>query len=499
VNAAWYVKQACTATVEHMYFAQTNLERVRAVDELCTGPLLAHERYNIGEGYFFVNVTNFLIRAGPSFCARPYTERMGLAAVWSERLESVMFDHRNDSPFGAFSDYDKHLCDLSGDLDEAQRTLRPLMMEAIERSLLTKTNATSFCSITTENLMTYIENELWIILAFSQRALLGPLNICNDVDANMQQLDWDALRDLEIPGVMTEQFGSVVDKWFHTSTQMEDAPMKYYEQNPITKQRIRRQDGKEFQLGRLTYTTLYHKFAPHMCGVPANGRVVTVVEEIGCPLGDLRHNPQTKPPFYPLRDRQLPNGVAFEIGAVDLACVYDLVTSTDLNVCNGANCSAAAVAVDAFQKVLSLITPLRMAMVRAMYPQLLTMYPQFADQFGDAPSETCSVQARMASLIHRAQRDLRKAMLNLREFAPYLEASIVAPPRGREWLPYEDQRATLVDMFDEVGINEVGQSYVHKTSGSVSTRTPFGFVQVSLIMLVYLIWPRSSTGVQMLL
>jgi len=105
----------------------------------------------------------------------------------------------------------------------------------------------------------------------------------------------------------------------------------------------------------------------------------------------------------------------------------------------------------------------------------------------------------MASLIHRAQRDLRKAMLNLREFAPYLEASIVAPPRGREWLPYEDQRATLVDMFDEVGINEVGQSYVHKTSGSVSTRTPFAFVQVSLIMLVYLIWPRSSTGVQMLL
>jgi len=143
--------------------------------------------------------------------------------------------------------------------------------------------------------------------------------------------------------------------------------------------------------------------------------------------------------------------IPFEFGNIDLACVYDIATSTRVNVCNGPRCARAAAAVDKWQELLMMISPLRTAVSVAMFPALSSIYPEFAPRFKAKESGTCFLQREMASLLHRAHRTLHNTTLMLHDAAAILEVAIVAEPRSREWLPFEKATRTVGEMLQEIG------------------------------------------------
>ena len=103
VRGAFFVKAACTSA---------GFEITPATHEMyvCNPPVLEHEPFNIGEGYYVVNLTNHLLRAGPAFCATPG----GVAptvARWRRELEVVMARHRGNTAFDELWDSFKPYCE----------------------------------------------------------------------------------------------------------------------------------------------------------------------------------------------------------------------------------------------------------------------------------------------------------------------------------------------------------------------------------------------------
>ena len=90
VRGAFFVKAACTSAAYELAPGESEIH-------VCNPPILAHEPFNIGEGFFVVNLTNHLLRGGHAKLCAPGTNKR--VARWQRGLEVVQKRHASNKAF----------------------------------------------------------------------------------------------------------------------------------------------------------------------------------------------------------------------------------------------------------------------------------------------------------------------------------------------------------------------------------------------------------------
>lgn len=419
VHAAFFIKQVCEDVVA--YAGLSSFLELQHVDEFCDFPILKHEPYNIEEGFYVVNLTNHLIRAGPSFCAQSTKQIRTLVAHWRHGLETAMRAHRLDNSFAVFTEHYASKCAASSSQSAVQSI--DAMRQQLEDYLF-EPSFDPLCETSTAELISIISSDTEMTLSMAKRALSGPLRRCEQQQGVhlLDPLEWDAF-DSRTDRLAAKFFNS----WFAIEPQPSIWPSIFFERG--------------IMIATLMFPTVYHKIVP-MCGMPSVGRASVGEHWMEC---DLVSN--SAPNFN--------SGWFRGFADPDAACVYDLVTATDAS-CNSRNCPSAAEAINELQNMLSLVTPLRTQLVAALF-----------GNFKEAPIVnksggllSCDDQERLVGLLNATRTTLYTTIPRLRAAADALSVAYVAPPRKKQWMPWMLSNASLDTVADTTTISSLSPASI---------------------------------------
>jgi len=159
-----------------------------------------------------VNLTNFMIRSGPSIC-----KLSNHFKVWAEEAEQAMAWHRSDSIFDIFVEHHKDACEASpvwirNAMNQTMPTMLNLMDSQVLKGTATPNTRLKVCSMCTSDLISSIGNDTELTLGLVKQAIqVGTLRSCVENFTVMELFAEEKakLDALEIPVARAEAFNLV--------------------------------------------------------------------------------------------------------------------------------------------------------------------------------------------------------------------------------------------------------------------------------------------------
>lgn len=378
------------------------------------GPLqavLAHEKFNLVEGVFIITTTMEMIEQGASFCTAPDFESK-IAKLLSE-LEERLSYHKSSDIFDEFlASYERQLC-TEPDANETDYDVAyEAMARYVDKSLL---NEDATCSLSDDafSLMPYLKNnppdaedvvmmfegnvKMTISGATGQVAHLLS-EICIDENSCVTNMCVDEITGEEDPV-------SSARIWAKLSAS--GLPYAIW---PSNNSFVGRRASASQVFSAVPYA--YHKLGP-MCR-PSSMHANNI--HIGMCVSAMNEYSQR---------------CAGESPAAGEEPIYDLLTSADLSKCSGAACKKAARAVISYQDLLTPLTGMRwdtVQMTQGTAPGQGVDAP-LLDQSTWIFQRSCTAYESIVDKSIDILAKLPAVVSALREAAPQLEASCIAPPR----------------------------------------------------------------------
>ena len=411
-HSAFWVKSTCVRlsrcysasalfdTYDQTYGASEDVcdEEREEENPSCLGTVMAHEKYNLVEGYYFLNMTYHILNQGAAFCLDPNLE--SVLAEMSAGLEEVMAYHASNSAFEELvNSHFEQLCTIEDVDPDLYNATYDAMIKVVDEQILNPTE----CVFTdhTFEMSPFIYNNppnsddlITIIQGNTLMTIAAAAEAVEVVVAEGSCVKSDGTADPVASAALRAKLNS------------SSLPMRIY-QNKESK--------ASANYHFLSIPTVYHK-AALMCL-----------------------------PGYRISAPNIANSMVCrnESGVTDQTCVgtsskdanpiFDLVTSTDIAKCSGAACKAAGQAVLKYQTMLGTITNMR----------LDTVYVAWGHS-GDAPlmdqdtwtyQRSCSAIESMIDKAVELSDQLPSVIADLRTYAPQLDAACIAPPRNGDLFP----------------------------------------------------------------
>jgi len=427
VNSAFYIKYLGAfmgkryniSELIHIYEADSGLSdgcvNFSGLEDTCvadTLPVLSavlkHEKYNLAEGFYFLNMSYFMLEQGAAFCHDP-----NLGATldrMSAGLEATLSYHSGNSAFvELLDDMRAQLCTGPDDNETDWQQTYDAWSQAIDDVVLGKQNCSlaysSFALMPflgnqlpdANDLITILEGNTKVALAASTAAVVQTMESTPCIDAYTQQADNVAATRIVAKLHATGMPQSVFPR---SSTQEVSALPKL-----------------------LAIPTVYHKLALTCLATTQTTSGVCLDE-----FGSL-----------------LPSGSGyFAPSEVDANPIFDLATSTSLAKCSGQPCKNAARAVVAYQSLLGVITPMRWDAAQLLIGSS-TPPVSSADVLNQSTwtfQRSCQASEKIVERAAYIQARLPDVIAQLRAAAPQLESTCVSPPRDLTvespgaWAPY---------------------------------------------------------------
>ena len=370
--------------------------------------VLKHEKYNLAEGFYFLNMSYFMLEQGSAFCRDP-----NLGATldkMSTGLEATLSYHSGNAAFvELLDDMKAQLCTEPDDNETDWQRTYDAWAQAIDDVVLGEQN----CSFTyssfarmpflgnqfpdANDLITMIEGNTKVALAASTSAVIQTMESTPCVDAYTQQADNVAAARIV---AKLQATGMPVSLFPRSKTQEASALPKL-----------------------LTIPTVYHKLALTCLATTQTFSDVCVDE-----FGNLVDG----------------STEGYAPSEVDANPIFDLATSTSLATCSGQPCKNAARAVVAYQSLLGVITPMRWDAAQLL---MGTSTPpgSSADVLNQSTwtfQRSCQASEKIVERAAYIQARLPDVIAQLRAAAPQLESTCVSPPRDLTvespgaWAPY---------------------------------------------------------------
>ena len=395
--------------------------------QTCQMSILQHERYNIAEGQAFHNMSLSLLAAGPQFCSDP--TRFAQISAWNNTIEASKAYHRSAAQFDELLKlHTDHWCTVD---DESEpelldyETAYEAAYEQIDAAILAKPNCT-FGANTFAN-MPYLESNppsgKDLVTIWSQNAYLTLAQIAAYVKQTLrsegQCIDEEGavdsaratqiLEQVEASGLPRSAFDAM---GFRADVQdvLSDGGTSY---SPM-------------------YNNVYHKlmvsctpvaddpedslftFAQSFFGASMGANITSLHQErhvAQCKTEDGRLiQPYTTPEFF----------------------VFDIGPAADITKCHGEACRAAARATLEYQKLLGVMTRMRV--------DYIFMVDGSWDPDGDAShpittaneivyQRSCAAFQNVADALDEVQERLPQVTTQLTEVSPQLDGLCVVPVR----------------------------------------------------------------------
>lgn len=320
-HAAFFVKSACGWTMLHAPVAHNNNMYRGVFNEarFCTPIILKHEPFNLMESSNVINLTNGLIKRGLDFCNMKKNDRYRVIYSDHNRLAHNMMGHK----FAKFG------------FDSIVTTLN----ESCRKRAVGKAEV--------DSIMERIREQV------DRGCSFHPSDMTAEVHHLARAFANDTLLTLDLAKIMLqeESRSCPVSRSLHLRSLAQlrppsDRARRFFEWHLTS--------GKPAYffgiLTRLMLATVYHKLVP-ICSEFSADRDLPRYDEV-CEEGY----------WHPL---VAANAGIYGAGNPDMFPVMDLVTSSNSSRCSGSSCRRAAQAVDAYQRVLQLLTPFRNKMIDA--------------------------------------------------------------------------------------------------------------------------------------
>jgi len=371
----------------------------------CLGTVMAHEKHNLVEGYYFLNMTYHILNQGTAFCLDPNLE--SVLAEMSAGLEEVMTYHANNHAFEELLDsHFAQLCTLEDEDPTLYNETYDAMIKVVDQEILHP----SECVFTdhTFDMMPFVYNNppnsddlITIIEGNTLMTVAAAAEAVKTVVLNSNCVDAAGASD----PVATHQIRAKLNSSLLPSSIFA---------GPEAVSGAKASANYHF----LSIPTVYHKTAL-MC-LPGyrisdpNVSNAAVCQEKTEPLADM-------------------DQTCVGTSSKDANPIFDLVTSTDIAKCSGEACRAAGQAVLAYQTLLGEITPMRLDTVYTAWGH--SGASPLMDQTTWTYQRTCSAMDRMLDQAISVHEQLGGIIAGLRTAAPMLDAACIAPPRNGDLFP----------------------------------------------------------------
>jgi len=409
-HSAFWVKATCAeldticwkpGVIQATYFSNvTNDEVCDLVDDhyalSCLQEVLVHEKHNLAEGTYFANMTNYMIERGGAFCRDPNLE--SVLTTMSAEMEARMAYHSSSMAFDdMLNSLFNQLCTLPDDNETTYDTAYQAMIARVDDRVLNVLDEDCTFSEDSFRLMSYIHNNppdandmISIIEGNTRVAISAATETVYNLLSTQQCLN-------SVTGAAdTMATARLLAKLNKSSLPQSALPGN-------TKSASQRQSF-------LTVPTVYHKIAPTCVPVESKSNRTHTAVCYADDNGGVQMN-------------------CAESSAGNPTPIFDLSTSTDLSACSGEPCKAAAKAVGAYQEMLDPITKMRWNLIQIAQgsSEGVPLLDQDTWTFQRSCDAYNSIIEAGAHLLH----ELPTVIANLRQAAPQLSTSCVAP--ARDW------------------------------------------------------------------
>ena len=430
-HSAFWVKSTCAALDDpcfdvtklyknfHGYFPSTPNETqctevhdVAGMDS-CLGAVLTHEKHNLAEGFYFLNMSYYMLERGAEFCLDPNLK--SILATMTVEMQTMIDYHSGNHAFDDLANsHADLLCTLVDEDEDTYLSAYDAMVDNIDRVTARAVEGSTTCEIGNQafermpwmksnppgvdDLITMIEGNTLIAIAAAAEAAEavigasrpGTQRACVDPATGIEDLTRTASLELKMDalGLPQDVYRAIDPNWANHSRQRVTSRTAF-----------------------LAMPSVYHKLAP-TCFAKSHPRLALIAGEsiddvnytgvcVGAPRPTVEvhvtvHPRYTRGPapqpqrtliyLSRTRTRTVTLSPAGSAGSVYMDCtessvhnsvpILDLATSTDIAKCNGTACKAAAKAIVAYQTMLGPLTPMRLDTLQ------IAQVPQSSDWLG---------------------------------------------------------------------------------------------------------------------
>jgi len=395
--------------------------------QTCQMSILQHERYNIAEGMAFHNMSLGLLSAGPQFCSDP--NRFAQIGAWNNTMEATKAYHRTASQFDELLKlHTEYWCTVDDDEEPDlvdYDTVYEAAYEQIDAAILAKPNC-SYGAKTFAN-MPYLEsnppsgNDL--VTMWSQNAYLTLAQIA----AYMKQT-------LRSEGQCIDEEGAV-DSGRATQI-IEQVEASGLPRSAFDVMGFRGDTQDVLSDGSSSfgpmYNNVYHKLMTSCTPVaddPDDSLFTFLKSFLGAAIGaNLTALGQERQ----VAQCKTEDGRLIQPYTAAEFFVFDIGPSADITKCRGEACRAAARATLEYQKLLGVMTRMRV--------DYIFMVSGSWDPDGDSSQpitkqneiiyqRSCKAFQNVANALDEIQERLPQVTRQLRDVAPQLDGLCVVPVR----------------------------------------------------------------------
>ena len=364
--------------------------------------VMNHEKYNLAEGFYFLNMTMQMLSEGASFCLD--ADIAGKVARMSEALEARMAYHGTAKDFDELLDaIQSQVCTLADTDKGLYEANYYATVEMIDQTVLSGTHKKCSYPVSYAEHLSYLRSnppdESDLIMTIEGNTKLTISAAAHTVQATLD-VDGTCLDST------TAQPDPIATARIAQKLRASGLPRSLFPQS------------RTIATAHPMFTALpsvYHKLGSMCVALSANLSNVCVDSE-----GNIE---------------QTASGGVVWAGEVDMNPIMDLVTSTDIAKCSGEACKAAARAVVAYQAMLGHVTQMRWDMVQvAMGVSGSPSDPQMGGTTWTF-QRSCAAFERIVDQAIYLTATLPTVVRGLRQVEPQLEAACVAPARSEKKFP----------------------------------------------------------------
>jgi len=399
-----------------------------ALGHTCLEVVAAHEKYNLAEGFYFLNMSMHLLERGAAFCQDPDVGET--LATMATQLEARMSYHSSNHAFAELADsFWKQACDTSTEVIAANFARRSSdlyedTLRKMDDAVSLETKAECTYPNTSFTLMSYVHHNppdaLDAITIFEGNTQLA---LAASAEAVRTALTQDRSKNLEVQG-----YGGCLDEAGQPDQPASDRisakleatglPQAIYDAMGSTS------TGASARPHYLIIPSVYHKLAA-MCYPKDTNEAPGTPPAVWSPVYDESNMVQVN--MCQASSGDVYQDCTILASSTDSNPILDIVTSADITQCSGEACKAGARAIVAYHQLLGDLTSMRWDAVQVAVGNAPAS--PLLDQGAWVFQDSCIALENIVDRAAKVQESLPSVLAGLRQSAAQLEVSCVAPKR----------------------------------------------------------------------
>jgi len=391
-----------------------------ALGHTCLETVAAHEKYNLAEGFYFLNMSMHLLERGAAFCQDPDVGET--LATMSAQLEARMSYHSSNHAFDELSDSVwKQACDadlVSSNFSRRSSFLYEDTLRKMDDAVSLENKGECTYPATSFDLMEYVhhnpphaldaiaifEGNTQLALAASAEAVRTALAEDNTGFAGC--LDEAGQEDPQASARIGAKLGAT------------GLPQAIYDAMGSS-------TGASARPHYLVIPSVYHKLAA-MCYPKNTTDPPGTPAAVWSPIWNESNTVQVG--MCQASSGDVYQDCTILAASTDLNPILDIVTSADITQCSGEACKSGARAIVAYHQLLGDLTSMRWDAVQVAVGNAPAS--PLLDQGTWVIQDSCIALENIVDRAAKVQQSLPSVLAGLKQSAPQLEVSCVAPARN---------------------------------------------------------------------